>query len=185
MPSWAKSSSAPATPKVSPRRHLAWAQESSGQVGQGCGRVPEMTWSFASPDGRVTFEIVTDDDEPWIRWRRVGESPRLQAPLITSRRSGRAASEGGCPTTLLWSGGNFSAKLPGDRSVRGWMLLTSASGHIAAVQLPFSWLRSMSSACASCGQSPSGHVRGHTLLRPVALTTCSMWSYSRRIHVVA
>lgn len=104
MPSWAKSSSAPATPKVSPRRHLAWAQESSGQVGQGCGRVPEMTWSFASPDGRVTFEIVTDDDEPWIRWRRVGESRRLQARLIRSRRSGRAASEGGWPTTLLWSG---------------------------------------------------------------------------------
>ena len=31
-----------------------------------------MTWSFASPDGRATFEIVTVDGEQRIRWRRVG-----------------------------------------------------------------------------------------------------------------
>ncbi|GGH43922.1 hypothetical protein [Microbacterium album] len=34
--------------------------------------VLEMTWSFASPDGRATFELVTVDGEVRVRWRRVG-----------------------------------------------------------------------------------------------------------------
>ena len=33
----------------------------------------EMTWSFSGPDGRATFEFVTIDGEPAIRWRRVGD----------------------------------------------------------------------------------------------------------------
>ncbi|HEX2923266.1 MAG TPA: hypothetical protein VHS28_04485 [Chloroflexota bacterium] len=33
----------------------------------------EMTWSFAGPDGRATFEIVADEGgQPVIRWRRIG-----------------------------------------------------------------------------------------------------------------
>jgi hypothetical protein len=32
----------------------------------------EMTWSFASPDGRATFEFVTVDGETRVRWRRIG-----------------------------------------------------------------------------------------------------------------
>ena len=32
----------------------------------------EMTWSFAGPDGRATFEWVGIDGEPGIRWRRIG-----------------------------------------------------------------------------------------------------------------
>ena len=32
----------------------------------------EMTWSFAGPDGRATFEWVEVDGEPAIRWRRIG-----------------------------------------------------------------------------------------------------------------
>jgi hypothetical protein len=32
----------------------------------------ELTWSFAGPDGRATFEIVDVDDEPAIKWRRIG-----------------------------------------------------------------------------------------------------------------
>ncbi len=39
---------------------------------QGAPGVWEMTWSFAGPDGRATFEWVEIDDEPAIRWRRVG-----------------------------------------------------------------------------------------------------------------
>lgn len=35
--------------------------------------VLEMTWSFASPDGRATFEFVTVDGELRVRWRRVGD----------------------------------------------------------------------------------------------------------------
>jgi hypothetical protein len=33
----------------------------------------EMTWSFASPDGRATFEFVTKPDGVWLRWRRIGD----------------------------------------------------------------------------------------------------------------
>ena len=32
----------------------------------------EMTWSFAGPDGRATFEWVAIEGEPGIRWRRIG-----------------------------------------------------------------------------------------------------------------
>jgi hypothetical protein len=33
----------------------------------------EMTWSFASPNGRATFELLTVDGELRVRWRRVGD----------------------------------------------------------------------------------------------------------------
>lgn len=32
----------------------------------------EMTWSFAGPDGRATFEIVEMQGQPAIKWRRTG-----------------------------------------------------------------------------------------------------------------
>ncbi len=32
----------------------------------------EMTWSFAGPDGRATFELVDLGGEPAIKWRRIG-----------------------------------------------------------------------------------------------------------------
>jgi hypothetical protein len=31
-----------------------------------------MTWSFAGPDGRATFEWIRIDGQPGIRWRRIG-----------------------------------------------------------------------------------------------------------------
>lgn len=40
----------------------------------------ETTWSFSSPDGRATFEIVTVDGEPRIRWRRVGDHDVFRSP---------------------------------------------------------------------------------------------------------
>lgn len=39
---------------------------------KGAPGVWEMTWSFAGPDGRATFEWVEIEGEPAIRWRRVG-----------------------------------------------------------------------------------------------------------------
>lgn len=42
--------------------------------------VLEMTWSFASPDGRATFELITVDDEPRVRWRRVGDHDVFKNP---------------------------------------------------------------------------------------------------------
>ncbi|HEX5505807.1 MAG TPA: hypothetical protein VFW96_24535 [Thermomicrobiales bacterium] len=40
----------------------------------------EMTWSFAGPDGRATFELITIDGEPAIRWRRVGDHRIFEEP---------------------------------------------------------------------------------------------------------
>lgn len=42
--------------------------------------VREMTWSFASPDGRATFEFVTVDGELRVRWRRVGDHDVFKNP---------------------------------------------------------------------------------------------------------
>ncbi len=42
--------------------------------------VLEMTWSFASPDGRTTFELVTVEDEMRVRWRRVGDHDVFRRP---------------------------------------------------------------------------------------------------------
>lgn len=42
--------------------------------------VLEMTWSFASPDGRATFELVTVDEDLLVRWRRVGDHDVFKRP---------------------------------------------------------------------------------------------------------
>lgn len=47
---------------------------------QGAPGVLEMTWSFASPDGRATFEFVTVNGELRCRWRRVGDHDVFKAP---------------------------------------------------------------------------------------------------------
>jgi hypothetical protein len=41
----------------------------------------EMSWSCAGPDGRATFEIVSEKNgEPVIRWRRVGDHKIFRSP---------------------------------------------------------------------------------------------------------
>lgn len=47
---------------------------------RGAGGVLEMTWSFSSPDGRATFELLTVDDELRVRWRRVGDHSVFRSP---------------------------------------------------------------------------------------------------------
>ena len=47
---------------------------------QGAPGVLEMTWSFAGPDGRATFEVITIDGEPAIKWRRVGDHRIFREP---------------------------------------------------------------------------------------------------------
>lgn len=39
---------------------------------RGTAGIWEMTWSFAGPDGRATFEIRQEGDHPVLLWRRVG-----------------------------------------------------------------------------------------------------------------
>lgn len=46
----------------------------------GAPRVWELTWSFASPDGRATFEFVEDGEGPLVRWRRVGSHRVFSEP---------------------------------------------------------------------------------------------------------
>jgi hypothetical protein len=40
----------------------------------------EMTWSFAGPDGRATFEWIEIEGETAIRWRRIGGHAIFGAP---------------------------------------------------------------------------------------------------------
>jgi hypothetical protein len=42
--------------------------------------VLEMTWSFAGPDGRATFELITIDGDLRCRWRRVGDHAVFKRP---------------------------------------------------------------------------------------------------------
>jgi hypothetical protein len=47
---------------------------------RGVPGVLEMTWSYSGPDGRATFEIIEIDDEPAIRWRRIGGHDIFREP---------------------------------------------------------------------------------------------------------
>jgi hypothetical protein len=40
----------------------------------------EMTWSFAGPDGRATFEWVQVEGGLALRWRRIGDHGVLKSP---------------------------------------------------------------------------------------------------------
>jgi hypothetical protein len=40
----------------------------------------EMTWNFARPDGRATFEFIEIDGERAVRWRRIGGHDIYDAP---------------------------------------------------------------------------------------------------------
>lgn len=46
----------------------------------GAPGVWEMTWSFASPDGRATFELVTVEGRLMVRWRRIGDHAIYRQP---------------------------------------------------------------------------------------------------------
>ncbi len=39
-----------------------------------------MTWSFASPDGRATFQFIDIDAAPAVLWRRVGNHTIYKQP---------------------------------------------------------------------------------------------------------
>jgi hypothetical protein len=54
------------------RRLPTWPARYRVRPMTGWPGVWEMTWSFAGPDGRATFEVIDFDGEPGIRWRRVG-----------------------------------------------------------------------------------------------------------------
>lgn len=47
---------------------------------RGAPGVLEMTWSFANPDGRATFQLLTVNGELRCRWRQVGEHGVFKTP---------------------------------------------------------------------------------------------------------
>jgi hypothetical protein len=57
-----------------------WPKSLRVKAVQGAPGVREMTWSFASPAGRATFELVTVAEELRCRWRRVGDHDVFRAP---------------------------------------------------------------------------------------------------------
>lgn len=63
---------------VNPAR--GWPRSLRVKAVQGAPGVLEMTWSFASPDGRATFELLSVEGELRCRWRRVGGHDVFTAP---------------------------------------------------------------------------------------------------------
>jgi hypothetical protein len=47
---------------------------------QGTHGVWEMTWSFSGPDGRATFEIVSESGDSILVWRRIGGHAIFREP---------------------------------------------------------------------------------------------------------
>jgi len=56
-----------------PRGTFVWPARLRVARLRGTRGLYEMTWSFASPDGRATFEFVEGAGEVRCLWRRVGD----------------------------------------------------------------------------------------------------------------
>lgn len=57
-----------------------WPQSLRVRSVQGAPGILEMTWPFASPDGRATFELVAVEGDGRLRWRRVGDHDVFRRP---------------------------------------------------------------------------------------------------------
>lgn len=58
----------------------AWPQRLRVRRMSSAPRIWEFTWSFASPDGRATFEFVNRDGELRVLWRRIGDHSIYRSP---------------------------------------------------------------------------------------------------------
>jgi hypothetical protein len=70
----------PAADRYAAKPSSEWPARLRVKSVQGTHRIFEMTWSFAGPDGRATFELVTVDGELRVRWRRVGGHQIFRRP---------------------------------------------------------------------------------------------------------
>ncbi|MGH3561714.1 MAG: hypothetical protein ACRDTN_07925 [Mycobacterium sp.] len=70
----------PACDALAVNPSAAWPKSLRVKSVQGVPGVLEMTWSFASPDGRATFELVTVGEELRCRWRRIGDHSVFYSP---------------------------------------------------------------------------------------------------------
>ena len=57
-----------------------WPKKLRVRAVAGARGIWELTWSFAGPDGRATFEWIVIEDDPAIRWRRVGGHEIFREP---------------------------------------------------------------------------------------------------------
>jgi hypothetical protein len=57
-----------------------WPRSLRVRTVEGAPGIWEMTWSFAGPDGRATFEWIEIEGEKAIRWRRVGSHEIFREP---------------------------------------------------------------------------------------------------------
>ncbi len=71
---------APACDTYAEDRNVPWPAALRVKTVRSAPGVLEMTWSFASPDGRATFELVSIGGELRCRWRRVGDHAVFQNP---------------------------------------------------------------------------------------------------------
>ncbi len=53
-------------------KHFSWPARIRFEHLTGTKGILAVTWSFAGPDGRATFEFETLDGETYLVWRRVG-----------------------------------------------------------------------------------------------------------------
>ena len=70
----------PACNELSRNPAAVWPKSLRVKTIQGATGIIEMTWSFASPDGRATFELITVDGELRCLWRRIGDHAVFKSP---------------------------------------------------------------------------------------------------------
>jgi hypothetical protein len=59
---------------------MSWPSALRVKDVEGAPGIFEMTWSFAGPDGRATFEWTRIAGTPGVRWRRIGGHRILREP---------------------------------------------------------------------------------------------------------
>ena len=62
------------------RNALVWPKSLRVDEMRGTAGIMEMTWSFASPDGRATFQLIREGDAWVCVWRRIGDHGVYDAP---------------------------------------------------------------------------------------------------------
>lgn len=70
----------PACDQLAAEPAASWPKSLRVKAVRGAPGVLEMTWSFASSDGRATFELVTVEGELRCRWRRIGDPDVFKQP---------------------------------------------------------------------------------------------------------
>lgn len=70
----------PAAARVADEPGTTWPRSLRVRRVEAAPGIWEMTWSFAGPDGRATFEWIELEGQPAIRWRRVGTHAVFRDP---------------------------------------------------------------------------------------------------------